>query len=458
MAVDVDPGVPTEGMTGAPIHTDPAPPSVSVASPSGDSTIVRYYAGFILSFLGDWLTTVALVVVLFELTGNPAAPAGYVLVRAAPRVTGPWMGGALADRFTPRLVMLVTAAWQGGLSLSLVAFHRAAFVPGIYVAVGIAQFLGAISRPAQSAMVAGIVSGERLARANAVISLLLGASLFAGPAVGALLIVPLGPDPLFEVDAITFVAAAALAVTLPSIRVHREIGARVRASEGIARALRDPLIRMVGAGQMAMSIIITSAQAMLVVAAHDKFGGDARVGFLYASVGVGTTLGAIYALRRQPAYAAIPLVIAVTVAGDVVCVTAFPLAPTLIGAMTLLAMSSLFGGWVDIWGATAIQRRAPHGYMARFNSVPFLGMYTGALVGASWSIAGVHYLSWDRVVEIAGIAAIVLAGVVIARNLPAALRLAAQTETTDVSPASPHPGARSPAVDLLDPRSESDRL
>ena len=391
--------------------------------------LARYYGGFVLSFLGDWFTTVALVVVLFQLTGNAAAPAGYVLIRVAPRVIGPWMGGALADRITPRSVMVTTALIQGVMSLTLVISHRGGSVAGIYVAVGVAQYLGAISRPAQGAMVASLVSGEQLSRANALTSLLLGSSLFAGPAVGALLMVPLGPDALFELDALTFFAAAVLAVTLPGTRVKRPAGSSVRAAEGIRLALREPVIRMVGVGQAAMALIITSAQAMLVVAAHAKFGGDANVGWLYAGVGVGTTLGAIYALRRQPPRVSIPVVIAITVLGDCVCVTAFPLAPTLIGAMTLLAMSSLFGGWVDIWGATEIQRRAPHGYMARFNSVPFLGMYGGALIGALWSLIGVHFVSWDRVVEIAGVASIVIVAGVVAVNLPAARRVATREET-----------------------------
>ena len=421
MAIEVGPGVPIEGVAGAPIQEGPAPPPASVRpDPFETGRLARYFVGFVLSFLGDWFTTVALVVVLFQLTRNPAAPAGYILIRAAPRVFGPSLGGQLADRFTPRLVMAWTAGIQALLSLSLVGSHRAGFVVGIYLAVGVAQFLGAVSRPAQGAMVASLVSGERLARVNAFNSLLLGSSLFAGPAIGALFLVPFGPDPLFILDALTFATATAMARSLPGARARRPAGATVSASEGVRLALRDPLIRMIGAGQLSMSMLITAAQAMLVVAAHARFGGDANVGWLYAGVGVGTTLGAAYALRRQPPRASVPLIIAVTVVGSVICVTAFPLAPTLIGAMVLLGMSSLFGGWVDIWGATEIQRRAPHGYMARFNSVPFLGMYAGALVGAVWSIIGVQFVTWDRVIEIAGIASLGVIAAVSVLNLPKA--------------------------------------
>ena len=53
------------------------------------------------SVYGDWLTTVALLVLLFRLTHSPFGPALYMLARVAPRLVGPFPGGALADRFGP---------------------------------------------------------------------------------------------------------------------------------------------------------------------------------------------------------------------------------------------------------------------------------------------------------------------------------------------------------------------
>ena len=60
-----------------------------------------FLAAALISFAGDWLTTVAVGVLLFQITGSVAAPALFVLVRTAPRIVGPLAGGALADRFPP---------------------------------------------------------------------------------------------------------------------------------------------------------------------------------------------------------------------------------------------------------------------------------------------------------------------------------------------------------------------
>ena len=56
------------------------------------------------STYGDWLTVVALAVLLFDLTHRPEAPALYILARFAPRVLGPTLGGSLADRYGPSRV------------------------------------------------------------------------------------------------------------------------------------------------------------------------------------------------------------------------------------------------------------------------------------------------------------------------------------------------------------------
>lgn len=387
--------------------------------------VARYYVAVSLSFAGDWLTTVALVVVLFELTRNPAAPAAYVLVRVAPRVAGPWMGGGFADRFSPRAVMAGAAVAQGLLTASLVLSHRAAALWAIYPTVALAQFIGAVSRPAQTALLAGMVSPQRLGQANALYSLLFGSSLFAGPAIGALLLIGVGADPLFAIDAATFVIAAVLALSLPALgssALRQAPGFDAGIWHGFALAMRDPLIRVVALGQLGISLAVTAAQALLVVGAHQQYGGDARVGYLYAAVGLGTTVGALLALRWQPPPRFMGPAIATAIVGNVVCIGAFPLLRSLSGAMAVLSTSSLLGGSLDIWGGTQIQQRAPPGYMGRFNSVVFVGMYGGALAGALWAIGAVSFLSWDRVVELAGVAALALVLVALAVNLGAIRR------------------------------------
>src|SRR5207253_1981091 len=105
------------------------------------SAVVRYLIAAGASYYGDWLTTVALVVLLFRLTGSATAPAIYILARGAPRVLGPAPGGALADRFGPARVAAVCAIAEGVLTLGITGLALVRVTWGIYVLVACTQFL-----------------------------------------------------------------------------------------------------------------------------------------------------------------------------------------------------------------------------------------------------------------------------------------------------------------------------
>lgn len=401
-----------------PVLGGPAPSSFSataVAPPRGP--ILRFFVAMFLSLYGDWLTTVALLVVLFELTNNPAAPAAYMLVRVAPRVLGPWWGGRLADRLSPRVVLVVTSAIQALLTLSLIVSHKTGLIWAIYVAVALAQFTGALGRPSQGALLPGIVSEGGLPRANATYGLLFSTSIFVAPAIGALLLTRVGPDPLFAIDAVTFAIAALLVATLPSGRIRSE-SAPARASEGgkssgtVRLALRQPEIRMVAAANFASGLIPTVTQAFLVVAAHERFGGDAAVGYLYSSVGVGGALGGLVALRWIPTRGWTRLAVFLAITIELVATAGFSASVVVQLALLLLAISAVAGSSLDTWGVTEIQRRAPPGFMGRYNSVIFGSLYAGMLVGGLWALATANVLHWDKAIEISCAAMLVLVGAV----------------------------------------------
>jgi MFS family permease len=402
----------------SPAPSEPAtsPWAEEVVDPRGRGPITRLFVAVTLSFYGDWLTTVALLVVLFESTHNPAAPAGYVLARVAPRVVGPWLGGGLADRLSPRRVMVTASTVQAIFTAALIVFNRGGVIWAIYAAVAIAQFAGALSRPSQGAILPTLVRDRSLARANATYGMLLSISIFTGPAIGAALLLRIGPDPLFALDALSFAIAAALAATLPSQRVPvgaALIGVGARSASTSKRpaalmALRDPVIRMVAAAAFASGLTPTVAQAVLVVGAHERFGGDSSVGYLYASVGLGGILGGLIALRWIPARRWTRFAVGLVVLLEVVALAGFSFPLGVTASLFLLALSAAAGSSVDTWGMTEIQRRAPAGSMGRFTAVIFGSMYSGMLVGAFWALGTADLLHWDAAIELSCAAMVVL--------------------------------------------------
>ena len=414
MAIDLDATAPPEGVAGS---SAPGEPAVSAsAEMMGRGPVVRFFASVFLSLYGDWLTTVALVVLLYELTGTPAGPAGYLLARVAPRVVGPWIGGSLADRLSPRRVMVVAGIIQGAFTASLVVSDRMHAVWALYAAVAAAQFVGSLARPSQGALLQTIVSGSRLPRANALYGTFVSTSIFVAPALGAGLLLRTGPDLLFIIDAGTFAIGAILAATLPSGRtVLMGAGsdvAQMPTQSTLALGSRDPVVRLVAAANFAMGLTVTVAQALLVVAARERFGNDAAVGLLYSAVGAGGVCGGLLALRWSPPRLHVMLVIFIAAILAVVGLAAFAAVAVGAFALALLAMSTVANATFDVWGITEIQRRAPFGHRGRFNAIVWASQYAGMLVGALWALGTTALFHWDLALELACLAMAILVGAV----------------------------------------------
>jgi MFS family permease len=362
-----------------------------------------------LSLYGDWLTTVALLVVLYDITHSPAGPAAYVLARVGPRVLGPWFGGALADRLSPRRLMVLACVAQAVLTASLIVFNRSGSVLGILVAVAAAQFVGAMARPSQGALLPTLVQDSSLSRANALYWTFFSSSIFVGPAIGAALLAHVGADGVFAVDAATFAISAVLIATIPrsgTAEVTGKPSTPDRRSQwgGLRLALRDPLIRMVATANFASGVVVTVTQAFLVVAAAERFGGASSVGYLYSGVGIGGTLGGMFALRATPARLWVRHAVFAVIATEVLALAGLSLVAAIGSALALLALSSFAGSLFDVWGATEVQRRSPPGYLGRFNAVIWISQYSGMLIGALWALGTSAFLRWDGALQIASAA------------------------------------------------------
>src|SRR4051795_12160963 len=68
----------------------------------------RYFAGQIVSFVGTWMQSAALMWLLYDRTGDPRWPSWLLVAQIGPTlVLGPW-GGALADRHPKRRLVITT--------------------------------------------------------------------------------------------------------------------------------------------------------------------------------------------------------------------------------------------------------------------------------------------------------------------------------------------------------------
>ena len=362
--------------------------------------VTRFMAASGISFYGDWLTTVALVVLLFRVTGSATGPALYILVRVAPRVLGPVPGGVFADRMGPVRIAVACATAQGMLTAAIALFAHYRIVPLIYVAVAGAQFLNSLSQPAYGALIPRLAPKERLGRINGIYSSLFASSILVSPAIGALVLPHATPELLIIVDAASFLVAAALLATLhpaepqePDLHSAKGIGA------GVPIVLRDGMLRSLAFGYLANTAVITALQAVLVVAASQHFGRDIYVGWLYAAVGAGGLIGAVPVIRRTPLHVGRVGIVVATLA-ELIPVVLFVMVTNLAIAMVLLLLSSLAGTIYQTRGWVGLQQRVAPDLLGRTTAVIRFSMYIGMLFGAVAAATMVQTLGWQATVLI----------------------------------------------------------
>ncbi len=166
---------------------------------------------YAVSMTGDFLYFVALVVLLIEETGSAGwVAAASVLRILAYVILGPF-GGAIADRYDRRRLMIVLDLGRFAV-MSIVAVVIGA---GGHVAVVIALTVvnAILSVPYRSAAVAAtpnVVDEDDLAAANAAEGVIAQAAFFIGPALGTLVVALTSPAIAFAINGLTFLVSAAL--------------------------------------------------------------------------------------------------------------------------------------------------------------------------------------------------------------------------------------------------------
>lgn len=215
----------------------------------------RYFYGQIVSFVGTWMQSAALMWLMYDRTGDPRWPSWLLVAQIGPTLLlGAW-GGSLADRYPKRRLVSAaqTAFLVNAVALTLVVacgFATPFLVLALIAFNGVVQ---AVDFPARLAFVPDLVPKEDLINAVGLNSLVFNCARALGPALaGAIflfagLLVPHLPDganavtvgatACFALNALSFVAVirALRGIPEPHVSVKRERGS---AWDGV-RYLRD---------------------------------------------------------------------------------------------------------------------------------------------------------------------------------------------------------------------------
>ncbi len=390
--------------------TEPEPPQSLLWQPAS-----RFLAGRVISNCGDWLTTIAVAVALYSLTGSLAAPAVAMVLRVAPRPFGGLAGGHLADRFGPMPTLVVLNLGRACATGLLAVALDARAIPAVLVLLVVSQAGGGAAQPAGQAAVPRLVPAGAVGRLTARIGVIDSLSLVIGPGVATALLGAAGGDWVWLVtaDAVSFLALAGILATLPVNHSRAPAAAPQRHGmwSGIALILSRPFPRQLAFAQFGIFAGITALQAVLPAAAAARLGSPNAIGWVYAGVGAGNVLGGLCLLRTRRRG------IGRRALGTLTLLELLPLAAlALVGVawadIALVVMSGVASAPYEILAATQMARTMPAGRLGQASAAVWLFGYSGMLVGGLAAALLADRLGWSRLLlaVCAGGAAVLVAG------------------------------------------------
>ncbi len=400
-------------------------------SPLRDSRDFRLlFIGNAVSYVGRQMTVVAIPFQVYLLTGSSLAVGLTGLASLGPLVVMSLIGGAMADAFDRRKLLLANVVAQAATSVALAAnasLDQPALWP-LYVLGAVNAGLWGIDLPTRNAMIPAMVSREKLPAAAALGQIIFQVALVAGPALGGVVISRIDLAAAYWIDAATYGAAFAALVL---IRPQPPEGGGTKA--GLA-SIREGLSFLKGRRLLVSTFVIDinamvfgMPRALFPALGTGLFGGGATtVGLLFAAPGAGALLGALFTgwvggVRHQGR----AVILSVLVWGA--AIAGFGLVPWLPLGLALLAVAGAADVVSAVFRNTILQDTVPDALRGRLNAVHIAVVTGGPSLGDAESGA-VAALTTPRVSVVSGGLACMLGVLLLVRRVPELSRYDAAVE------------------------------
>lgn len=177
-----------------------------------------WFAGLI-SLTGNWMLSIALPVMIYEMTGSALAIGGMLLASTLPRILFSSVAGVFVDRWERRRTMVVINLLLALSLLPLLLVRSAEWLWLVYVVSFAQSALSQFFGPAENAMLPLLSDPKLLISANALNALNNNLARLIGPALGGLVAPLLGVNGVVLIDALTYLVAALLAALI-SVTSH----------------------------------------------------------------------------------------------------------------------------------------------------------------------------------------------------------------------------------------------
>jgi MFS family permease len=263
-----------------------------------------FFVGQLISNTGNWLTIVALTLLVLHRTNSGVAVGLLSVCQYGPMlVLSPW-AGLVADRSNKRRLLYVTQSLEMAQSgtLAVLAFVPHTPLPAFFVVAAAGGCMLAFDNPGRRSFVNEMVQPPLVPNAVTLYSAIVNLSRLLGPSLAALLIVTVGYGWSFTADAASYVAVlvALWAMRDSELRVvPRAPRGRGQIREGLRYVLAVPdlavtflMLLVIGVASYNFSVVLP------IFVERGLHGSDAQFSLVYSSFAAGAVLGTLVVARR----------------------------------------------------------------------------------------------------------------------------------------------------------------
>src|SRR5690348_5289821 len=259
-----------------------------------------FFWGQLVSLIGTWMQQTAMSWYVYQITDSKFLLGFVAAVGSAPMVLSSMWGGALADLYPKRSILVATQAAQMICAFLLaigvwLGFASTGFIIIVAALNGIAM---GFDMPARQAFTVEMTSREDLLNAISLNSSIVNGARVVGPSVAGLMIGAVGVAMCFFLNGVSFIAVIAgfLLMRLPAFERKIHIAsAGEHAWNGVVYAMSHPRVRTILLLFFAVGVFGWSYAVMMPAFARDVLGRGANgYGLLISASGAGALIGALF--------------------------------------------------------------------------------------------------------------------------------------------------------------------
>jgi MFS family permease len=344
------------------------------------------WSAALVSNIGSWVQTVAVGVLVTQLTGQ-ARWTGLVAAAAfLPLGILSPVAGALADRVDRRRLLLITTLGETGFACVLAALSATGRISPANVTLTVLGMgcMAAVGFPAYQAILPDLVPREELLGAISLSSAQYNMGRVVGPALAGLVLAVGSYTFAFVLNAISFgaVLVALSLVRVPPPVVGDDSGLWRRIVVGARGAWAEPGCRLAILAIATAALLMSPFIALIPAVAVKLFGkGEGGTAALITAQGVGAVAGALAlpGLAQRFGRRRVLLADLAVLPGLLVL---YALAPTL--PVATVALAAVGAGYIGILSGlgTVVQLRAPTALRGRILSLYMVALGTVYPIGA----------------------------------------------------------------------------